>query len=356
MKNPIYILLALASVVSCSKTDVVYDDGLAGEITVSPVASNITKAAISDGVYPEENHISLFAYHNPLHKAEAVTNYSGFNREYLYNAEYHYQGTPESTKIWSGLLSSYYWPITGSLVFAGYSLPAPATAGQPSSSIGTVTYDIGTDKLEIKGYTQSASTLYTFDLLYFGRTPNSYNNRREGDPIALTFNHALSWIVIQVKGGDGALVNGKKWSVTDVTLKDVQTTGDFTYLGTAVAPTPKVTWELTSAKSDMTVYGPASQELTDAFETIETTTDGLVVIPQTAKKLEVKISYKSPANVDITETVEIDLAEYTTTGWEAGKKYTYQLSFDPQQILVIPQVSTWPNPGEVVPVNAVPAN
>ena len=356
MKKTVYMLLALAAVVACSKTEVVYDDAQAGEITVSPVAGNITKAAITDAVYPEENHIALFAYHNPRRKAGEVTDYAGFNEQYLYNTEYYYTGTPESTKIWSGLKSSYYWPITGSLVFAGYSLPAPATAGQPSASIGTVTYDLGTDELEIKGFTQSANTSNTFDLLYFGRTPNSYNNRREGDPIALTFNHALSWIVIQVKGGDGALVDDKEWSVTDVTLKDVQTTGNFTYLGTAVAPTPEVTWELTSAKSDMIVYGPASQELTAAFQTIETTTDGLVVIPQTAKKLEVKISYKSPANDDITETIEIDLADYTTTGWEAGKKYTYQLSFDPKQILVTPQVSTWPNPGEVVPVNAAPAN
>ena len=352
MKKSIYILLALAAVVACSKTDVVYDDAQTGEIIVSPVAGNITKAAISNGVYPEANHISLFAYHNPRHKAEAVTNYSGFTEEYLYNTEYHYTGTPGSTKIWSGLQSSYYWPITGSLVFAGYSLPAPATAGQPSASIGNVTYTLGTDKLEIEGYTQSASTSNTFDLLYFGRTPSSYNNRREGDPIALTFNHALSWIVIQVKGGAGT----PGWAVTDVTLKGVQTIGDFTYLGTAASPTPKVTWDLTDAKADMKVYGTASKPLTNEFVTIETNPNGLVVIPQAAKKLEVKISYKSPANDDITETIEIDLADYTTDGWKAGKKYTYQLSFDPKQILVTPQVSNWPNPGEVVSVNAAPAN
>lgn len=352
MKKLIYILLALAAVVACSKTDVVYDDAQTGEITVSPVASNITKAAISDGVYPEANHISLFAYHNPRHKAEAVTNYLGFSEVYLYNTEYYYTGTPESTKIWSGLRSSYYWPITGSLVFAGYSLPAPATPGTASAPIGTPSYDLQTDELKIINYTQSSNTASTFDLLYFGRTASSFNNRRDGNSIPLEFDHALSWIVIQVKGGAGT----PGWAVTDVTLKGVQTTGNFTYLGTAVAPTPKVTWDLTSAKSDMTVYGPASQALTDAFVTIETTPDGLVVIPQTAKKLEVKISYKSPANDDITETVEIDLAEYTTTGWKAGKKYTYQLSFAPQQILVTPQVSTWPNPGEEVSVNAVPAN
>ena len=353
MKKSIYILLALAAAVACSKTDVVYDDAQTGEITVSPVAGTLTKAAISNAIYPEANHIALFAYHAPGVKAGNVTDYSGFTEEYLSNAEYYFTGTSESsTRIWSGLNSSYYWPITGSLVFAGYSLPAPATAGQQSESIGTVTYDLATDKLEIKNYTQSANTAETFDLLYFGRTANSYNNRRNGESIPLTFDHALSWITIQIKGGNGALVNGRVWSVTDVTLKGVQTTGDFTYLGTATSPTPKATWTVdeTAAGTDITVYGTASQQLTGDFTNIETNPDGLVVIPQGAKKLEVKISYKSPAGDNIAETVELDLADYTTT-WEAGKKYTYQLSFDPKQILVTPQVSTWPNPGEGVTPN-----
>ena len=353
MKKSIYIILALAAAVACSKTDVVYDDAQTGEITVSPVAGNITKAAITNSVYPEANHIALFAYHAPGVKAGAVTDYSGFVEEYLSNTEYYFTGTSESsTRIWSGLNSSYYWPITGSLVFAGYSLPAPAEGQTASASIGTVSYDLATDKLEIKGYTQSANTAETFDLLYFGRTSTSYNNRRDGESIALTFDHALSWITIQVKGGAGALVSDRVWSVTDVTLKGVQTKGDFTYLGTAAAPASKVSWDLTNATvADMKVYGNEPQGLTGAFADIETNPAGLVVIPQGAKTLEVKISYKSPAGDDIAETVEIDLAKYTTGGWEAGTRYIYQLTFDPQQILVTPQVSAWPNPGEIITPN-----
>lgn len=343
MKKPIYILLSIAAVLACTKTEVAYDDALTGEISISPVAGNITKGAITDGVYPESNHIALFAYHAPDVKAGAVTDYSGFEEVYLSNTEYYFTGTSESsTRIWSGLISSYYWPITGSLVFAGYSLPTPSEGQTASTPIGTVSYDLATDKLEIKGYTQSANTAETFDLLYFGRTPNSYNNRRDGESISLEFDHALSWITIQVKGGDGALVDSRVWSVTDVTLKDVQTTGDFTYTGTAVAPASKVSWDLTgTALADMKVYGTDSQQLTKDFADIEITPAGLVVIPQGAKKLEVKLSYKSPAGDDIAETVEIDLADYTTVGWEAGKRYTYQLTFDPKQIRVTPTVSEW---------------
>lgn len=351
MKKPICILLSIAAVLACTKTEVAYDDALTGEITISPVAGNITKAAITDGVYPEENHISLFAYHAPDVTATTMgaLDYTKFTEGYLYNTEYHYTGSDNSTKIWSGLVSSYYWPITGSLVFAGYSLPAPADGQTASTPIGTVTYDLSADKMVITGYTQSVNTAETFDLLYFGRTAGSYNNRREGNPVQLEFKHALSWITIKVKGGDGALVNGREWSVTNIYLDDVQTIGDFTYLGTS-ASDQKVTWSPGSDKDDMVIFNSTpAQQLTNAFAEIENKDaegnllNGTVVIPQDAKKLYVTITYKSPANDDITETVDIDLAGHTAN-WEAGKRYTYELTFDPKEIRVAPIVETWPDP------------
>lgn len=346
MKKALYILAALA-VVACSKTETNYDANLNGELVVVPVASKITKAAIVDGVYPEANHISLFAFHAPGFPSGPVaeSDYSKFVETYLYDTEYFYTGTEESTRIWAGLKASYYWPITGSLVFSGYSLQAPTTSGERAESpkIGTeVTYTLADDKLEIKGYTQSVDPNSTFDFLYFGRTASSYNNRRTGDPIDLTFKHALSWITVKVKGGNGALVNGHVWSVTNVKLVGVQTTGDFTYTGTA---TTKVEWDTPTTASDAEfVIFNDKQELTSSLDVVETVENATLVIPQPATKLCVTIAYKSPANDDITEEVEIDLAEYTTTGWEAGKRYTYELSFDPTEITVAPIVETWPEP------------
>lgn len=367
MKQRIYILLALAAAVACSKTDVVYDDALTGEITVSPVSGTITKAAITGAVYPEENHIALFAYHNPAQTPmNNVTDYSAFEaNEYLKDAEFHYneQTDKEGIIAWSGLESIYYWPITGSLVFAGYSLPAPATAGDPSASIGTVTYDLTDDHLKIAGYNQSVDTEKTFDLLYFGRDGNSYNKRREGTAVPITFNHALSWITIEVKGGTGSTMTGKEWAITEVKLLGVNTYADFEFQGTKAEP--KVSWTVKDSDdsdsdidaADMSIYSDATgRKLTTNYVNVEEETidgeavakNGVVVIPQIAKVLEVKISYDSPAGDNITETVEIDLAKYTNDGWEAGKRYTYQLTFDPQQILVFPSVSAWPNPGETV--------
>lgn len=345
MKKVLYILAALA-VVACSKTETDYVSSQKDEIVVVPAASNITKAAITDGVYPEENHISLFAFHAPGVPSGTVTDYSKFVETYLYDTEYFYTGTDQSTKIWGGLKSSYYWPITGSLVFAGYSLQAPTTAGERAESPKTgtsVAYTLADDKLEIKGYTQSVDPKSTFDFLYFGRTASSYNNRRTGDPIALEFKHALSWITIKVKGGKGALIEGRKWAVTDVKLAGVQTTGDFTYTGTAAET--KVEWKTpqTASSTEFVIFD-GKQELTSTMDVVETETNGTLVIPQPATTLWVTIEYLSPANDIITEDIEINLADYTTAGWEAGKRYTYELSFDPTEITVAPIVETWPDP------------
>ena len=351
MKKALYILAALA-VVACSKTETNYDADQNGELVVVPVASNITKAAITDGIYPEENHISLFAFHAPGFTAGEVSaaDYAKFVETYLYDTEYFYTGTQQSTRIWAGLKSSYYWPITGSLVFAGYALQAPTTPPTTegerveSPKIGTsVKYTLATDKLEIEGYTQSLDPDSAFDFLYFGRTPNSYNNRRTGDPIDLNFKHALSWITIEAVGGKGALVKDHGWSVTGVKLVGLQNTGDFTYTGTATEN--KVTWETPNTESTAEfVIFEGSKPLSNKLTAIENVTNGTLVIPQPATTLCVTISYVSPADDVITEEIKIDLSDYTTGGWEAGKKYTYQLSFDPTEITVAPIVEKWPDP------------
>ena len=356
MKKFLYILAALAFV-ACSKTETNYDTTHNGELVVVPAASNITKAAITDGVYPESNHIALFAYHAPRVQAGEVQNYERFSDSYLYDTEYFYSGTEQSTRIWSGLKSSYYWPITGSMVFAGYALQPPTATGErpESPKIGTnVTYTLTTDKLEIEGYTQSTDAASTFDFLYFGRTKNSYNNRRTGEPIALTFKHALSWITINVEGGNGALINGHVWSVANVKLAGIQTTGDFTYTGTATDETVNWVTPATPSTTEFVIYDSqykdkdgnavGAKPLTSAMTTVENVANGTLVIPQTAATLWVTISYVSPAGDVITEDIDIDLSDYTTDGWKAGKRYIYELTFDPQEIKVAPKVEAWPDP------------
>lgn len=351
MKKIIYILTATLLIASCAKSEVAYE-GDGGELSFAPVSHLSTKGAIISNTFPTTDHIALFAYHNPLQTPTNVTDFSAWaENEYLYDAEFFYNTASPTDKegviAWSGLETVYYWPITGSLVFAGYSLPAPEVAGQPSPSIGTASYNLVEDVLKIEGYEQSANTAETFDLLYFGTDGKSYNNRRTGTAVPVKFNHALAWITINVKGGDGALIPEHVWKIKDLTLKDVNTKGDFTFNGTPTGDEVPVKWDLTTDIAPMPIFKKAlGQDLTSEFVRIENEDYGTVVIPQAPKLLSVTLTYKSPANDDITEIFDIDLGLGEGVIWEAGKRYVYNLTFSPVEIKVAPEVTVWPATGE----------
>jgi hypothetical protein len=142
-------------------------------------------------------------------------------------------------------------------------------------------------------------------------------------------------------------VSGREWAITNVEFRGVSTKGDFTYTGTSTQQN-KASWNGWESEKNVIVFNEDNnidpvrnrQTLTSGFEEIENVEDGTLVIPQSAKKLYVTIEYLSPASDVITEVVEIDIPAQTLT-WEAGKKYTYQLTFSPQEILVAPSVGTW---------------
>ena len=353
------LVAAMCVVASCSKSDLALETS-GDEMSLSPVSyKSSTKAAIQNNVFPKTDHISLFAYHNPAKKptTEEITDFTGYvsylnDTEFFYNTES--PNDKEGTIAWTGLNSVYYWPITGSLVFAGYSLPSPKDkngnilqegAKETSGKIGNAKYDLAADVLQIENYVQSANTAETFDLLYFGCDRKSYNNRREGTAVAIIFNHALAWVTFNVAGGSGALMDGHVWKITNLTLKDVQTKGDFTYDGNPDEGEKSVTWNLKDVKANMKFF-EGTQELTDELAKIENVNGGNVVIPQAPTLLSVTIEYKAPAGTLITETFDIDLSLGEGVIWEAGKHYVYNLTFSPVEIKVAPEVNAWPTTGE----------
>lgn len=355
MKKALTILLAL-SAIACTKSEVTYDDSNIGEISFMPVSGNITKAAITDGLFRKDNHIGLFAYYTPSVSADAdganlaTADYDKFTKTFFNDTEFY---CPDNTKsIWAGLTPQY-WPVTGSMVFAGYSLEPAGKANNVSfDRNGTAGYTLATDCLTISNYVQSNNTNSTYDLLYFGRTDKSYGRNTISVPVV--FQHALAWIEIQVKGDTGSLVNGREWAITNVEFRGVMTKGTFTYTGTE----DTADWSAQAESKDVVVFNiipdRQPQVLTNSFKTIENVTNGTLVIPQTAQKLYVTVEYQSPANDHIVEVVEVDIPA-STAAWEAGKKYTYQLTFSPQEILVAPTVQTWPTTGQSGYVTTTPS-
>ena len=343
MKRALTIIFALAAV-ACAKTEVSYDNSQNNEIALVPVSGGMTKAAVTDGVFPKNDHIGLFAYYTPEVQAGAVSDYSQFTTQYFNDTRFHCEA---NASTWDGLESDYSWPATGSLVFAGYSVYVPNDPQRALAKNGTVRYDLEKDLLYIDTFVQSYETNQTYDLLYFGRTAASYGKNTTSVPVK--FKHALSWIEIKVKGATGAIMGGDRtWRITKVEFRDLECKGHFRYCGTPEPSSPStfkpVMWRTIDGTSKNVVVYSGNQALTSEMKVIENVTAGTLVIPQAAEKLYVTIEYASPAGDPMKEVVEVDIpAQTTDRTWEPGKKYTYQLTFSPEEILVAPEVGSWEN-------------
>ncbi len=340
MKRALTIILAAAALMACTKTEQTFDGAQQSEIALTPVSGSMTKAAITDGVFPKNDHIGLYAFYTPTVEAGTVADYTRFTTKFFNDTRFHCEA---GATTWDGLDTDYYWPATGSLVFAGYSVYVPDDQNALAKN-GTASYDLATDQLNINGFVQSYDTRSTYDLLYFGRTKQSYSKNATSVPVQ--FSHALSWIEIQVKGNTGSLMgDDRTWRVTKVEFRGVDCKGDFRYRGTPETGSgtenfESVMWRTNGPTKNIVVYS-GNQALTDSYKVIENVEAGTLVIPQAADKLYVTIEYASPAGDPIKEVVEVNIPASTPV-WKPGKKYTYQLTFSPQEILVAPQVDSWP--------------
>ena len=342
MKKLFISILAVAAAVACTKTNVDFEQP--AEIGFAPVASMSSKAAIADGIYPSAQPIGIWSNYDgtilpTAGDATKTPDYkNNFKTAYLNNVKFVFK----SGSNWGGA-TPYYWPTNGSLVFAGYSIPKDGniiTTAKPTDGddAQTVSYDFSSDEMVFKNYEQSLNTANTSDLLWFGRTAESYNYRNATTAVSVTFNHALSWITIQVKGVDNAIADGNVWAVKSVKLLNVVNKGTATLKGATAS------WALSTEKGNMSVFS-GTQSLTGTAANIESETNGTVVLPQTPVKLEVSYSYNTPAGENITETKEVELTLDATNSdnnvWKPGYHYTYTLTFKSNEILVAPSVETW---------------
>lgn len=344
MKKLFISILAVAAAVACTKTNVDFEQP--AEIGFAPVASMSSKAAIADGIYPAAQPIGIWSNYDgtiepTVGETDKTLDYeNNFQTAYLNNVKFESKNVNSAT-VWGGA-TPYYWPTNGSLVFAGYSI-------QEGKGVNTkATYNFSTDVMTIPDYVQELSTDKTFDLLWFGRTADSYNYRNATTAVPVKFNHALSWITIQVRGEGTAIADGNVWAVESVKLLNVVKKGTATLTGT------NASWALSDAvadKGEMAVFTTSenksaqSLKTTGDAEVIEDVTNGTVVLPQTPVKLEVSYSYNTPAGENITETKEVELTlDATNSGnnvWKPGYHYTYTLTFKSNEILVAPSVETW---------------
>ena len=312
MKKYITIILTLATLAACTKSEVTYEQP--GAIAIQPVSQGMTKAAVTAA--PTGQELLIYANyvdpgHPDRHAGDPYLNAAVFEES--------------STGIWTGKGQTYFWPKSGKISLAG------------CTNYDTVEYSYEDNTFTVDNYEQSLNPSNTVDFIWFGKTQKVNHHDLTTDNLAVTMNHALTWVTIQVKGFGGSV----DWNVECIKLLDVKDTGDLTCTG------DEVVWEnvanTDANDKDVVVYNaPKTGDkpyvtLTEAAQDIENTPRGTVLIPQVPVQMMVGYHTTSIDNLDANtlrwKTLDLKISETAADNfWEAGKHYIYTVTFNPYKI------------------------
>lgn len=339
MKKSLIIALGVIALVACTKTSVSYEQ--TGEIGFAPVVrKNSTKAAVQGAVqsttFPEQN-IKVFGYYDNSTKPGSSYDSAKFAVEYLPGVEFT-QKTGGST--WTGKEHSYYWPKTGSMLFAGYS---PVDFG-----IGKVKFSLGDNKFSVDTLVQPDFS-DTKDLLYAGYTTSVL-----GGTVQMKFSHALSWVTVKAKAAAADQIK-----ITNIKFVGLAAKG-------YSAGLPE--WSVKEAR-ELNVFAPTSAFDVPADTTlVESHKNCGLVFPQNlTDAAEIVVSYEmnNGAGQWFAQAPFVQKLNLLTSGankiekWEAGKHYTYIINFSAigkpgsaNEIKIIPSITDW----ESVTADGISAN
>lgn len=342
MKKSIAIVLGLASLAACTKSSVSYEQ--TDQISFAPIASvNKTKAAVSGTTFPVDNLMSVYAYYKDVAAGSQNTTFVTPDT-YLDKADFKKNGT-----TWAGWDSStsshnpYYWPKTGSLIFAAYSPETPALTHSFAVTDGKIT-----DKFTATDYVQSSNLAETVDLLWSPVTEVSYDKTSGKEGVPMTFYHAMSWVTIKAVAANEA--SKEKFAIKSLKLLNVSGKGDFYTNKDAITWTPSYA---VADKNALAVYSDAAgTKVTTTEQVLENEELGTVVIPQNLDDVKLEVTFIQATGNTGTwtadQTIPVDLKDCksgteTISAWGSGKHYIYTLSFnyDSDEITIAPDVEDW---------------
>lgn len=319
-------LIALGAIAlgACTKTEVSYE--ATGEIGFAPVARmNGTKAtAIPSTVFPEAWNLKVYGYYDNTVAVGQPYSDGHFTEEYLPGVEFAKNARGATAGYWLGKDHAYYWPKTGSILFAAY---APA-----DYAAATVAHDKANNTFSVTEMAQPTDFSKTVDLLYSPYT-TSYNNTT----VHMQFAHAFSWITL--KAQSDAKISVK---IKSIVLKGMAQKGKADVLPT---------WTVSGAQ-DLNVFTSAAGtavsnelvEFADAKESVllfpqELDNDAVLEITYAMDKGDGTFIDQAPYSV-VLNTLKSGNVEITN--WEAGKHYFYNIIFGAaDEIQIAPTVKEW---------------
>jgi hypothetical protein len=330
MKKSLIIALGAIALVACTKTSVSYEQ--TGEIGFAPVVrKNSTKAAVQSATFPEQNIMVFGYYDNSTGPGKHYAD-GNFADAYLPGVQFAKNGA-----IWAGANNNhYYWPKTGSMLFAGYS---------PVDFAG-VTFNLASNTFSVAECPQPEfSATATKDLLYAGYTTSVL-----GGTVDMAFSHALSWVTVKAKAA----------AADQIKITNIKFVGLAAKAFSAGLPE----WTVSGTKEQLNVFAPTSAfAVPDAETLVESHENCGLVFPQNltdAAEIEVSYQMNNGAGQWFAQAPFVQKLNSLKSGddkinkWEAGKHYTYVINFSAiggepgssNEITISPTVNKW------TPVNA----
>lgn len=330
---------ALVALAACSKNEA---DNAAYEqsrqISFSTVAGKATRTPLSGTVYKTTDPtFGVFCYALTSGKTWAANSADG--QAYMDKIEISYNGTD---KIWEPA-SVYYWPLSGSLTFTGFS---------PYTEASKVTYAPATKALTVTNYVAAATTAAQTDLMWANTqkdltdnqstyTSESATSTLKG--VNMVFHHALSQVIFKVKKAAG--LDDYTVTVNSITFNAMST-------GTLTVTDDSPVWGAATVKDDYSSEGTdvVAPNNSAAFAQVG---NANMMVPQTLtaanplvendQKFVITYSLEK-SGVDLGQkAVTVALRTTDVTAWEQNKIYNYNIVIDLNKIYFNPTMVDWVN-------------
>lgn len=345
-----FFILAAAAVVAlaaCTKNNV--DESALREISYNAVAGkNATKAIINTAYYaPTDPAFGIWGLYQATDWSTNHSNNVWIGASASAATQITYGLDAASTansEAWRNRSSVDYWPLTGSIVFMGYS----PYANVSSKAAISVTDNKAT--LTVTNF-QTTTGSWVDDLMWSDAVEKSANdtnydadgnNTPTYNGVPVVFHHALSQITVYAKTDKDYTAEDYTFTITalSVTVDDNATLTVADDLTNA----PTVTWTEPATDATRTVLSAASPALTTSYVQQG---DSFLVIPQTLTAAQdiITITYQVVHNgvtSSATKTINLTAGDSVAlTAFANNTKYNLNLIFSMDEIKYSPDIVDW---------------
>lgn len=328
MKKNLLVAAAVLLAAGCAKVTTV-DTAEPQEIKLEGYTYAVTKAPIANDATLSGTGYDMLVHAIHVNGAE--------NSEYFTNAGVTFNEQTGSTNKWAGETAQY-WPSEGTLTFNAIS---PVKISPDKTILTGTSFTYSSGSVSAIGATLNDNSTNQADVLV-AKTVTGQNKTSASDGVDMTFYHALAQIVVTAKAGS----NAPTTQINSIKLNNTAQSGNLSASNLSNADGPSFAWTApayTDVDFDATFFD--TNLTTD--ESAEST--GILVLPVDEKdgatKYSITVNYDLGSNTGLESTLDLlSDEEGKISGWEAGKKYVYNLTITATEILIAPSVDNWDDP------------